>query len=85
MESIVRHKIQIDKFSTNINIELIDLSGNDEIINLIVDSPESVELYTDHNKLYCNVYGNRYYLCESKINIIYKWYYRDGKIQISGV
>ena len=85
MQNIVRHKIQVDKFSTNISIELHDISGNDEIIDLILNSPDSVELYTDNGRLYCNVYGNRYYLCQSKLSIIQKWYYRDGKIQISGV
>ena len=85
METIIRHKIQIDKFSANISIELHNIETADEIINMIISNPDSVELYTDNGKLYCNVYGNRYYLCESKLSIIQKWYYRDGKIQVSGV
>jgi hypothetical protein len=66
-------------------LEMVDLSGNSYVCNAIEQMHENVQIVSISNKIYAEIYGDRVYLCNTKINIVKSWFYEHHNIQIHGI
>ena len=66
-------------------LQMLDISGNEYLENMLKQSPEHVDFFIQSNIIFARIYGITEKIGETNIKIIKSYkYLGDGKVQIRG-
>ena len=77
-------KKQTSGYNEHLTIQMVDISTSGSLCNNIENNHVDMNIIVIDNRMYAEIYGQKTYLCDTKINIIKSWYYEEGRLQVSG-